>query len=83
MSERLFSGIYPTGIMYADRTNEVNGDYKRLAFLPYKELELEVEKDCPADLRTQIEQSAAKIIARRGERFQISGSSNQSVILGE
>jgi hypothetical protein len=78
---RLFIGIFPGGISYADRAREEHSDYKRLAFLPYRELELKVEDDCPDALRTLIEADAAKIIARRGEDFRISYC-GQTVRLG-
>ncbi len=57
-NERIFIGSYPCGVVYADRHNEEHGDYKRLAFLPYDGMELQFEKDCPEELRKQIEQSA-------------------------
>jgi len=81
MSDQIFSGIYPCGIVYADRHREKGGDYARLAFLPYDSLELKVEADCPPELRKQIESDAATIQARRGELFQIS-SAGQTVMLG-
>jgi hypothetical protein len=77
----LFIGLYPCGISYADRTKEQHGDYKKLAFLPYSSLVLEVEKDCPKDVLKQIESHADTIIARRGQQFQISAC-GQTVLLG-
>jgi hypothetical protein len=79
--DRLFSGIYPTGIVYADRAREVNGDYARLAYLNFDTLTLQVEHNCPADLRQRIEADAAEIQAMRGEQYRIS-TSNQTVLLG-
>ena len=79
--ERLFSGIYPCGIVYADRKVEVAGDYKRLGFLSYATLQLDLEADCPADLREPIIRDAAAIQAREGQRFRVS-SSDQFVMLG-
>lgn len=78
---RLFIGVFPTGLSYADRTKERDGDYKRLAFLSFHTLELEVERDCPADLRARIEADALKLQNRRGEQFQVS-TCNQTVRLG-
>ncbi len=43
--DRLFIGVYPTGIAYADKWNEVDGDYKRLAFLRFATLALDIEHD--------------------------------------
>ena len=81
LAERLFSGVYPAGIVYADRAREKHGDYAKCAFLPFRSLVLEVEHDCPKALRALIEADAAKIQARRGQPFQVS-SSGQTVILG-
>lgn len=81
-SGRLFAGTYPTGIVYADRAQEVDGDYKRIAFLPYGSLRLQWSAgSIPAELRAEVEADAAAIIARRGQPFEIS-SSGQTVILG-
>lgn len=79
--ERLFAGVYPTGIVYADRSREEHGDYKRLAFLSFRTLELEWSKGVPADLRRLIESDAAAIQARRGEDFEVSAA-GQTVRLG-
>lgn len=80
-SNRIFSGVYPAGISYADRHREKHGDYAKLAFLPFGTLQLDVEKDCPEDIRALIEADAATFQSRRGEKFQIS-SSGQTVLLG-
>ena len=80
-SDRLFIGVYSCGICYADRKREKNGDYARLAFLPYDSLQLAIEPDCPVELRSLIEADAAQIQARSGELFQVS-SSGQTVVLG-
>ena len=80
-SERLFVGVYPAGISYADRSREKHGDYARCAFLPFRSLVLEVESDCPKALRALIEADAARIQARRGELFEVSAS-GQTVRLG-
>jgi hypothetical protein len=80
-SGRVFSGIYPCGVVYADRMVQQAGDYKRLAFLPYRSLELEIERDCPPDLAEEIRLAAAPIQERRGGEFQISAC-GQTVVLG-
>jgi hypothetical protein len=79
--ERVFQGVFPGGISYADRYREVQGDYARLAFLPYDTLELKFEQDCPLHLRNWITESAAAIQSRRGEQYPIS-TSGQTVLLG-
>jgi hypothetical protein len=78
---RLFCGIYPCGLVFADRHVEVAGDYKRLAFLPYRTLVVEFEKDCPAALRAEIAADIARMALRAGDEFQIS-TSGQTIILG-
>lgn len=81
-ADRLFSGVYPTGIVYADRKREKGGDYLRLAFLSFGSLQLEWEPvTMLAELRAAIERDAATIVAKRGEQFQVS-SSGQTVTLG-
>lgn len=82
MNPRIFAGIYPAGIVYADRGREVNRDYKRLAFLPFATLELRLEPDCRPDFAAEIKVDAAAIQARRGQPFQVS-TSGQTVILGK
>lgn len=79
--ERLFIGIMPTGISYADRSREVDGDYASCAFLPFDTLVLDVSPKCPEELRGPIKADAATIIARRGEQFKIS-TSGHTVVLG-
>lgn len=79
--DRLFSGIFPTGVGYADRTVEEHGDYKKLGFLSFSTLELAIEKSCPADLAERIRADASKIQAMKGEKYQIS-TVGQTVTLG-
>lgn len=81
VAERIFAGIYPEGIVYADRHRERGGDYARLAFLSFGTLKLEIEKDCPDELRRQIVAEAGRIQVRKGEPFQIS-TSGQTITLG-
>ncbi|MFL6284500.1 MAG: hypothetical protein ACJ74Q_15250 [Pyrinomonadaceae bacterium] len=81
MNDNIFIGIHAAGVVYADRQQEVAGDYKRLAFLCYETLELKVEDDCPEHLARDIVESAAGFQMRRGLPFEISGC-GASVILG-
>jgi hypothetical protein len=68
---RLFGGHFPCGIVYADRWTEEGGDYKRIAFLPYDTLKLEIsDKDSP--LLAQIRQDAAQY--QVGQNLQIAGN---------
>jgi hypothetical protein len=77
----LFSGVFPTGISYCDRRVEEHGDYKRCALLSFSTLELDIRKGCSSDLKARIIEDAAKIQARRGEQYQVSGS-GQTITLG-
>lgn len=78
---RLFIGKYPCGIVYADRWNDDHGDYKRLAFLPYGSLVLDVEPGCPPELLGEITEHAATLQAQRGQPYQIS-TAGQTITLG-
>ena len=81
IQQRLFIGVFPAALVYADRSRERAGDYARLACLTYHNLELCWERDCPAGFREPIERHAQAIIAKRGELFQIS-ECGQNVLLG-
>jgi hypothetical protein len=81
LAERIFSGVYPCGIVYADRQNEKSGDYKRLAFLSYSTLELDLEADCPFELQLIIVNDAKRIQSMKGQPFEIS-TCGQTVTLG-
>jgi hypothetical protein len=81
VSNRIFEGVYPNGIVYSDRMHEENGDYKRLAFLSFRLLELVFVPDCPVGLKAQIEQNAWEIQARIGEKYATDCCGN-TVILG-
>lgn len=79
--DRLFIGVYSTGISYADKQREQHGDYAKCAFLDFETLTLKFYPGCPASLKKEIERDAAKIQARRGESYPVSGSGH-TVILG-
>lgn len=81
ITDRVFCGIRPTGIIWADRERLSCGDYATLCFLPYRTLILEFQDDCPAHLRPEIEATAAAVQAKRGTWYQIT-TSGQSVLLG-
>lgn len=77
---RLFIGVFPCGLVYCDTQIEVNRDYKRIAFLPYSTLALEMD-DPKSVLMPEIKEHAAKIAARCGQAFQVS-QCRQTVMLG-
>jgi hypothetical protein len=79
--ERLFVGVFSTGIGYADRTRERDDDFARLAFLSFRSLDLDVEPDCPDDLAAEIRAHAAGIQAMRGQDYRVS-TVGQTVRLG-
>ncbi len=76
----LFIGVYPGGIVYADRRKEEAGDYKRIAFLGYLTLDLTVS-DPKNDQLPAICRHANALREKKGEQFQISASGH-TVILG-
>ncbi len=78
---RLFIGTFSTGLGYADRTIERDGDFMRLGFLSFRTLDLDIEVDCPDDLAEDIRQHAATIQAMRGQEYQVS-TVGQTVRLG-
>ena len=80
LRDALFIGIFPGGIVYCDRTKEEHGDYKKIAFLPYGSLKLEVYAP-ESKLVPAIQAHAAEIQARRGQEFAIS-QCGQTVLLG-
>lgn len=80
-SNRLFVGIYPAGVSYADRSREAHGDYARVAFLPYSTLKLEIMRGADPALVKQARAHAATLQARAGETFKVSAC-GQTVRLG-
>lgn len=82
LSDRLFIGMYPTGIVYADRAHEIDGDYARIAFLPYSTLQLRWApgvRELPPELRRAVEDDSMRY--KRGDLLEVS-SSGQTVRLG-
>lgn len=82
MNEIVGQYCFPTGIVYADKTREdpTTRDYKRLGYLNYATLILELEPDCKGDVAHYLTAEAATIQAMRGQRFSIAG--NMQVTLG-
>lgn len=81
MDGDLFIYVAATGIAYCDRSRTVDGDWPRVAFIPFSTLEPEVADDCPEGLRPRVEAHAASLLARRGQAQTVS-TSGQTVILG-
>ena len=79
--DRVFCSVGACGIMWADRERLSDGDYSRLAFLPYNTLALEFQVDCPEYLRSRIQATAANVQARRGQHYKVS-TTGQTVLLG-
>jgi hypothetical protein len=79
--DRLFIGIFPAGISYADRTREEHGDYKQVAFLSYATLKIEWRGRPDAAIRAEVEAHAATMRARAGGTFTVSAC-GQTVRLG-
>jgi hypothetical protein len=81
LNARIFIGIFPCGVSYADREIDEGGDYKRLAFLDYRTLALTFYGNPCRQIREWIAADAALIQARRGQEFEVS-SCGQTVLLG-
>lgn len=81
INEILFIGVFSTGISYADRTQEEYGDYKKIAFLRFDDLILELKNQCPQYLWSDLIKHANNVISRKGEEYQIS-TSGQTITLG-
>jgi hypothetical protein len=79
--EHLFIGHGATGIIYADKTQEENRDYKTVALLFYDTLQLKFYPSCRLRDRFWILRHAATMEARKGEDMPITGS-GQTVRLG-
>ena len=58
----------------------MHGDYKRVAFLPYSTLELDID-DPNSPLIERVKADAAAMQARRGQPYQIAG--NMTITLGD
>ena len=81
LSDEIFVGIFPTGLVYADTSYEVDGDYAKLAFLSFGTLVLDVEQRATKEQARQIRNHAARLRARPGEEYRIS-QSGQTIVLG-
>ena len=75
--DRLFVGVFPAGLVYADRRR----NYETVAFLSYATLQLHWRAEVDDELKAEIERSAARLQARRGEQFEVSAT-GQTVMLG-
>jgi hypothetical protein len=82
LCERIMCGVFPTGWSWADTAVERDGDYRKLAYMSFSKLELELQPDCPPEFKPYLEAEAAKLQARRGERYVVS-TCGQYVTLGE
>jgi hypothetical protein len=81
LNDRLFIGLYPAGIVYADKSHTAGGDYKQVAFLPYRTLTLEI-RDAESPLLESAKAHAAGIQAQRGKPLTVSAC-GQSALLGD
>lgn len=79
--DRLFCCCMPTGWVWSDREVEEHGDYRRLAYMNYGTLELDLEPRVPKELERRIMADAFELSQRRGERYAI--ACNITITLGE
>jgi len=75
----LFIGSFPTGLVYAGRTKEERGDYKKIAHLSYATLELTVY-DRKSKLLPDVRKHAAGVQAQAGQEYPCSVT--QTIQLG-
>jgi hypothetical protein len=80
--EALFCGAYSTGIFYADKRKEINGDYMTIGRIYYSDLNWKINDNCSADIRSFVQADIDKILSMKGQEYQVS-SCGQTVILGE
>jgi hypothetical protein len=80
-NEALFCGNYPTGIFYADKRREVNGDYMTIGRIFYSDLSWKISDNCPADIRSLVQADIDRILSMKGQEYQVS-SCGQTVTLG-
>ena len=74
--------ITPTGITFADRTREENGDYKKVAHLFFDDLTIQFyDAEAPTDLLNDIINNATTYQMRAGEQQHISAT-GQFITLG-
>lgn len=81
--QALFVGVFPTGWSFADRRKERGGDWKRVAFLSFCTLKLELERDCPKDLLPLVREFANEMEGRRGTLYRPSVHGNPIVLGSE
>lgn len=79
--DRLLICVYPAGFSYVDRGRKVDGDYQKLAFLPFSNLVPDIAKDCPKELLPLVMADIQDLQARRGESYQVS-TCGQTITLG-
>jgi hypothetical protein len=80
--KRLFAGVFPCGISFCDRTREKDGDYLKVAFLPFSTSRLEWCGKCDEEMRASILAHVAAINPVKGQRFPVS-TSGQCAVWGE
>lgn len=80
--DRLFIGVQPCGLVYCDR-GRGSGDYLRLAFLPFRTLQVQWEGEAmTSDMRAAIERDASRMAEMRGQQYAVSAC-GQTVTLGQ
>jgi hypothetical protein len=78
--QNLFIGVFPEGLVYADKSREEHGDYKHVAFLSYATLRFHV-RDEKSPLLKAAREHAASVQDRAGQEYEISAA-GQTVTLG-
>jgi hypothetical protein len=69
--QALFAGVYPTGVYYSDRRLDVNGDFKRLAAIRFRDLSYYFNDGVSENMRRIIQADIDRIIAMKGQEYSI------------
>ena len=78
MHPKLFAGIYPEGMVYADRRTK---NYRQIAFLSWRTLKLKIDEPNNS-LMPDVVANAKTYQDRKGEEMFLDDSKSSSVILG-
>ena len=82
-NDRLFIGVFPCGLAYADRKVQEGGEYKKLGFLSYGTLKLELKPDCPPAMARLILDNARRMQKQAGQLFNTSATGNPVLLGGD
>ena len=76
MQDNLFIGVHSTGLAYCDKSITVDGDYAKVAFLPFDTLVLK-EYRKRSSVLPDVRKHAESMVARRGQLLAISATARR------